>query len=133
MLNTPKLTVEMLEKKGSKYSDRPPVPMTGELVGRSNLSVLLPYGDHFRESRRLFQRIMGTRAAVGSYHATEEAETHRFLQRVCASPDWLTAHIQMYVMATDHLCGHINLIPGWLVPFYCEFHTNMKLETSKIH
>jgi hypothetical protein len=93
MLNTPKLTVEMLENKGSKYSDRPPVQMTGELVGRNNLSVLLPYGDHFQESCRLFQHIMGTWAAVGSYHAIEEAETHRFLQRVCASPDQLTAHI----------------------------------------
>ncbi|KAG6330226.1 hypothetical protein ID866_8863 [Astraeus odoratus] len=94
VLNNPKLAVEMLEKKSSKYSDRPPVPMTGELVGGSNLSVLLPYGDRFRESRRLFQRTMGTRAAVGSYYTIEEAETHKFLQRICSSPDRLTAHIR---------------------------------------
>lgn len=94
VLNSVKAAVEMLEKKSSVYSDRPVLPMGGELVGWKNTLVLLPYGDRLREYRRNFHHVIGSRAAMDIYQPIEEIETHRFLKRVLAKPDQLQAHVR---------------------------------------
>ncbi|KAG2356980.1 cytochrome P450 [Suillus spraguei] len=94
VLNSVKTAVEMLEKKSSVYSDRPVLPMGGELVGWKNTLVLLPYGDRLREYRKNFHRVIGSRAALDIYQPIEEIETHRFLKRVLAKPDQLQAHVR---------------------------------------
>ncbi|KAH7916689.1 cytochrome P450 [Hygrophoropsis aurantiaca] len=94
VLNSVKPAVEMLDKKSSVYSDRPVLPMGGELCGWKNTLVLLPYGDRFREYRKNFHRVIGSRASMDTYHAVEEIETHRFLQRVLAKPSELSAHVR---------------------------------------
>ncbi|KAF8450341.1 cytochrome P450 [Boletus edulis BED1] len=94
ILNNVKVAMEMLDKKSSSYSDRPVLPMGGELVGWKNTLVLLPYGDRFREYRKNFARVIGSRAAMDTYHPTEEIETHRFLQRVLAKPAELSQHVR---------------------------------------
>ncbi|KAG1752629.1 cytochrome P450 [Suillus paluster] len=94
VLNSVNTAMEMLDKKSSLYSDRPVLPMGGELAGWKHILALLPYGERFREYRKNFHRIIGSRAAMDIYHQTEEIETHRFLKRVLANPDQLQAHIR---------------------------------------
>lgn len=94
VLNNANVAMEMLDKKGTSYSDRPVLPMGGELVGWKHTLVLLPYGDHFREYRKNFARVIGSRAAMDTYHPIEEIETHRFLQRVLAKPAELSQHVR---------------------------------------
>ncbi|KAI6142730.1 cytochrome P450 [Pisolithus tinctorius] len=94
ILNSANAAVEMLEKKSSIYSDRPTLPMGGELIGWKEALVLLPYGDKFREHRRNFHRVLGGRTAVSVYHPIEEMETHKFLQRALAKPADLNAHLR---------------------------------------
>ena len=94
VLNSADVAMEMLEKKSSVYSDRPVLPMGGELVGWKNTLVLLPYGDRLREYRKNFARVIGSRAAMDAFRPAEEIETHRFLQRVLAKPDELQQHVR---------------------------------------
>ncbi|KAG6333885.1 hypothetical protein ID866_5198 [Astraeus odoratus] len=94
ILNNAKVAIEMLDKKSSIYSDRPVLPMGGELVGWKDTLVLLPYGDRLREYRKNFHRVIGIRASMEIYNPVEEQETHRFLQRVLAKPNDLRAHIR---------------------------------------
>ncbi|EGO01616.1 hypothetical protein SERLA73DRAFT_166166 [Serpula lacrymans var. lacrymans S7.3] len=94
VLNAVKPAIDMLDKKSAVYSDRPVLPMGGELVGWKNTLVLLPYGDRFREYRKNFHRVIGTRANLEKYHQVEEVETHRFLQRVLAKPSDLSAQVR---------------------------------------
>ncbi|KAG1874761.1 cytochrome P450 [Suillus subalutaceus] len=94
VLNSVKTAVEMLDKKSSVYSDRPVLPMGGELVGWKNTLVLLPYGDRLREYRKNFHRVIGSRASMDIYQPIEEIETHRFLKRVLAKPDQLQSHVR---------------------------------------
>ncbi|KAI6006269.1 cytochrome P450 [Pisolithus orientalis] len=97
VLDSANAAVEVLEKNSSIYSDRPVFPMGGELVGWKEGLVLMPYGDKFREHRRNFHRVLGNRAAVSVYHPIEEAETHKFLQRVLAKPADLNAYLRMHI------------------------------------
>ncbi|KAL4075734.1 cytochrome P450 [Scleroderma citrinum] len=94
VLSSFKTAIELLDKKSSIYSDRPVLPMGGELVGWKDTLVLLPYGDRLREYRKNFHRVIGTRAAMDIYNAIEEEETHKFLQRVLTKPTDLNAHVR---------------------------------------
>ena len=94
VLNSVKAAIEMLDKKSSKYSDRPILPMCGELVGCKYSLPLLSYGDLFRETRRQFHGSIGTHAAMKAYHDIEQLEVHKFLKRVHERPEQLAIHIR---------------------------------------
>jgi hypothetical protein len=93
---------DMLDKKSSIYSDRPVLQMGGELVGWKNALVLTPYGERFRRYRRLIHRLMGNHSAMKQFLPAEELETRRFLRRILAKPEELSAHVRLYV-AIIHL------------------------------
>ncbi|KAG1758394.1 cytochrome P450 [Suillus occidentalis] len=99
VLNSVKTAMEMMDNKSIVYSDRPVLPMSGELIGWKDSLPFLPYGDLFRQQRKNLHRVIGSRAAVGVYNEIEEAETHRFLQRVLAKPDRLQGHVRHTVGA----------------------------------
>ncbi|KAG1745654.1 cytochrome P450 [Suillus lakei] len=94
VLNSVKTTMEMLDSKSTLYSERPVVPMSGELVGWKGALPFLPYGDRFRRHRKNFHRVIGSHASVDAYNEIEEVETHRFLKRVLAKPDELQKHVR---------------------------------------
>ena len=97
ILNSAQLAMDMLDKKSSIYSDRPIMQMGGELVGWKNTLVLLPYGNRFRNYRKMFHQVIGTPAAMAAFNPIEEEETHKFLKRVLKSPEDLAAHVRKYV------------------------------------
>jgi hypothetical protein len=92
--------MEMMDSKSTLYSDRPVIPMAGELVGWKDSLPFLPYGDRFVRYRRNFHQVIGSRAAVNVYNEIEEVETHRFLKRVLAKPNQLQEHVRQYVLFT---------------------------------
>jgi len=94
ILNNVQQAMDMLDKKSSIYSDRPIIQMGGELVGWKNTLVLLPYGDRFRNYRKMFHQVIGTPAAMAAFHPIEEDETHKFLKRVLKSPEDLATHVR---------------------------------------
>ena len=96
VLNSSETAMEMLDKKGSMYSDRPVFPMAGDLVGAKDTLTLLPYDDRFRWHRKNFHRVIGTRTSMSIYNPVEEIESHRFLKRVLVDPAELMKHIRQY-------------------------------------
>ncbi|KAG1837952.1 cytochrome P450 [Suillus tomentosus] len=106
VLNSVKTAMDMMDSKSTVYSDRPVIPMTGELVGWKNALPLQPYGDRFRMFRRHFHQVMGTCAAVDVYSVTKEVEARRFLKRVLAEPDRLQEHVRRTVGAVILRISH---------------------------
>ncbi|KAJ7493339.1 cytochrome P450 [Mycena galericulata] len=96
IINSAQVAMDLLDKKSSMYSDRPVVPMGGELVGWKNTLVLTPYGDRFRNYRRLAHSLFGSKSTMASFEPLEEIETHRFVKRLLANPDGLKDHIRKY-------------------------------------
>ncbi|KAG1852552.1 cytochrome P450 [Suillus subluteus] len=94
VLNSLKIAIDMLDNKSTIYSDRPILPVGGELIGWKNATPLLPYGDRLRRHRKNFHNVIGTRAAMGIYNQVEEVETRRFIKRVFKKPDQLEAHVR---------------------------------------
>jgi cytochrome P450 len=94
VVNDARVAIDMLDKHGAIYSDRPSIPMGGELVGWKNTLVLVPYGERHRTYRRLAHQLFGNSATMKAFHPVEEVETHRFLKRLLASPDAFSNHIR---------------------------------------
>ncbi|KAG1855193.1 cytochrome P450 [Suillus subalutaceus] len=94
VLNSVKTALEMMDSKSTLYSDRPVLPMAGELAGFKDCVAFLPYGDRFRRQRKNLHRVIGSRTAVDVYNEIEEVETRRFLKRLLANPDQLQEHVR---------------------------------------
>ncbi|TFK49671.1 cytochrome P450 [Heliocybe sulcata] len=87
VVNSPKITFDMLEKKSAIYSDRPTLTMADEMVGWRYALSDTSYSDRFRKYRRLIHSVVGTRASVEEYLPVEEHETRKFLRLTLADPD----------------------------------------------
>ncbi|RPD55525.1 cytochrome P450 [Lentinus tigrinus ALCF2SS1-7] len=90
ILGSYKSASDLLDTKGSIYSDRPNAVMAGELVGwdRGLGYAHGPDNPRFREFRRLFQQFIGPRACQDPHIlAMQEEETHRLMLRMLNDPD----------------------------------------------
>jgi hypothetical protein len=97
ILSSAKTASDMLDKKGSIYSDRPRMEMGGEMIGWKNTLVLLRYGERFRNYRRLFHRSIGSHHSTSQFHHIEETESLKFLKRLLSTPQNLADHVRRSV------------------------------------
>ncbi|KAG1880172.1 cytochrome P450 [Suillus subluteus] len=94
-LNTPKTVFDLLDKRGSIYSDKPHLVMAGELCGCENMAAFTPYGDRARRQRKLMQKAFGP-AVIPRYHGLMQMESKPFLSRLVSSPLQFQDHIRRY-------------------------------------
>jgi len=108
IVNSAEIATDMLEKKGSIYSDRPVMEMGGEMVGWKNTLVLITYGDRFRRYRKLFHKLIGNSTSMSQFYPTEEVETHKFLKHLLYTPQDLVTHIRRYVVLFLDKASHLD-------------------------
>lgn len=96
IINSYETAVEMLEKKSLIYSDRPVLPMAGELGGWNKVTTLLRDKERLRLHRRLMQRVIGTQPYMKRFHPVQEQATHEFLKRILErpQPEELAKHVR---------------------------------------
>jgi cytochrome P450 len=108
IVSSPQVAIEMLDKKSSIYSDRPILPMGGELVGWKDFLVLLPYGERHRTSRKYFQHLLGSQQNLRPFLPIIEKVTHDLLRNLLAKPEGFSAHVR------DHSGTIIlKMVYGW--------------------
>ncbi|KIJ55030.1 hypothetical protein M422DRAFT_24891 [Sphaerobolus stellatus SS14] len=82
ILNESKYAVEMLEKKGKIYSDRPRFMMAGELVGWSESPALSQAGPTWAEHRKQMAAFMGSRQKIEAFSDILQKETGVVLKKL---------------------------------------------------
>ncbi|KAG5643437.1 hypothetical protein DXG03_000945, partial [Asterophora parasitica] len=119
-LNSPEAAFELLDKRGSIYSDKPSLMMAGELCGCKNMVRVLHwyadpsynrahdfdpaqvaftgYGDQSKRQRKIMHKAFGL-SAIPSYNPLLQSETHAFLRRIIGSPESYVAHTRRYAGA----------------------------------
>ena len=84
VLNTLEACIELLDKRGAIYSERPILPMVGKLMGWAEQLVLLPLGENFRNQRRFLHRHLGSRNQLHKmepWNPLVQSKAKEFLQR----------------------------------------------------
>ncbi|KAJ7035208.1 cytochrome P450 [Mycena alexandri] len=88
-------TMDLLDKKGSIYGDKPTLVMAGELCGCDNMVAFTRYGDTSRRQRKLINQAFGVQV-IPAYHPLIEAETLSFIRSLVADPSNYIAHTRRY-------------------------------------
>ncbi|PCH38747.1 cytochrome P450 [Wolfiporia cocos MD-104 SS10] len=105
VLNSPDVISELLEKRSAIYSDRPVIPMAGELIGFSEYMTLNRYGDRLRESRKLMLGALSPRSAP-ALNAIEEVKALELLPRLLHAPAQFRAHLRWLVASVVYQVTH---------------------------
>ncbi|KAK0491993.1 cytochrome P450 [Armillaria luteobubalina] len=90
VINSAQTAIDILDKKGAIYSDRPIMGMIGELMGFKNWLVFLPYDTRLRNE--LLRRLNQSQLII-------EHETSRLLRRLSVEPEHLSSHIRKTIGA----------------------------------
>ncbi|KAI0259752.1 cytochrome P450 [Gloeopeniophorella convolvens] len=93
ILNSMEATKQLLERRSSIYSDRPPLVALLEFLGMTYNIGLLPYGRHWRYLRSKFH-INFHPAAAKEYEPLEQRATHRLLRSLLAKPGDFPQHLR---------------------------------------
>ncbi|KAL1661014.1 cytochrome P450 [Schizophyllum commune] len=102
IINSPRIAMDLLDRRSAIYSDRPSIAFGGDFVGWSRTTFLLPYGARHRASRRFMQQVIGTQSAVHKFDKIEETEIGKFLKNLLDTPDDFAEHVR-------HMTGSIIL------------------------
>ncbi|KIJ40114.1 hypothetical protein M422DRAFT_32381 [Sphaerobolus stellatus SS14] len=94
-LNSPEACFDLLDKRGSIYSDKPQLTMSGELCGCKHMIAFTGYGEESRQQRKLMNKAFGL-PAIPEYHPLLSSSTNAFLQGIILSPNEYLKHIRRY-------------------------------------
>lgn len=97
VVNSVKVAEDLLDLQGANFSDRPVLPMAGELVGYNNGLALCHYGDRTRKERKLFHQLVGTPAAIRQLVPLLSTEIHKLLRNIVLNPGGLSEEIERFV------------------------------------
>lgn len=89
ILNTLQTSLDLLEKRGAQYSDRPILHMAGTLLGWDKMLMLCPYDNRSRTMRRVLHRYLGGRGQlekIQPFHEMIEDEVRRSLVWTLRAP-----------------------------------------------
>ncbi|KAJ7723810.1 cytochrome P450 [Mycena metata] len=86
IVNSVEIAEDVLDKRGSNFSDRPVIPFGGELVGFNNVLALSQYGDRVRKERRIFHKFFGTQASIQKFAPLLSSEIHKALRNMVSNP-----------------------------------------------
>jgi len=97
-LGSPEATNDLMEKRGSIYSDKPQLVMIGDLCGCKDMVAFTGYGDQLKRQRQLMNRAMGSQV-IPNYHPLIESQTRIFLRRFVTDSSDYTSAIRRYAGA----------------------------------
>ncbi|KAI0364043.1 cytochrome P450 [Pilatotrama ljubarskyi] len=99
ILNTIEAARDLLDKRSTKYSDRPSMILHSEMIGQEAALVSIPYGDRFRKHRKWLYDGVGNKEKLRSYQDLKYREVHRLLRNLLESPERFLDHIHLYFAA----------------------------------
>ncbi|TFY60480.1 hypothetical protein EVJ58_g5129 [Rhodofomes roseus] len=113
VLNSAKAVRDLLEKRSTKYSDRPYSTRFIELLGWDASFALRNYGEMFRRHRRWLQAPFFDKASIAQYLPVQTREAHILLSNLLIDPDNFSNHVRRFSGATmlETLYGHSVISP----------------------
>ncbi|EPS93953.1 hypothetical protein FOMPIDRAFT_1170091 [Fomitopsis schrenkii] len=88
----------LMDKRGAKYSGRPPFTFHNDIIEWRNL-VLMQYNDQWRRHRRWYRTAFESKAVVDGYRHIQMAEAHKLLSDLLQNPPDFMLHIKKYAVS----------------------------------
>ncbi|TCD69399.1 hypothetical protein EIP91_007746 [Steccherinum ochraceum] len=94
IISSPKILSEFTEKRHLNYSERPKLPMAVDLVGYDETTVFMPTNLMWKEHRRNYSKLFGTRAAMEKFFEMEVLGARRMMRAILNDPTGLAGSIR---------------------------------------
>ncbi|PFH48216.1 hypothetical protein AMATHDRAFT_76851 [Amanita thiersii Skay4041] len=94
IVNSVDIAHELMDKRGTNYSNRIVQVMGGRLVGFDKTLVLLQYGDRLQQERKLFHQLLGNPTSLGQFFPCLENEAKKLVRRIIKKPDGIYEHLR---------------------------------------
>ncbi|KAG6840481.1 hypothetical protein C0991_006424 [Blastosporella zonata] len=106
MLNS-QAAMDLLDKRGQLYSDRPHLPMAADFSGMADLTPLVRYGEKFQFGRRLMNQALSTRAVIKWERGITE-QSIGMLRLLQSDPSGFVGHLNKMIgsMVMMSMYGH---------------------------
>lgn len=85
-INSPVVAKELMDKRGSKYSDRPWMPMAFDATSNRNRIIFMPYGDTWRRLRSISQSALSITTSA-TYKPIQDFESKQVLYEFLHAQD----------------------------------------------
>ncbi len=91
VLSSTKAVADLFEKRSAIYSSKMTTTMVHDLLGADWILSLMPYGDRWRRTRRMFHQYFNS-GTSHKYHDIQLQGARKLLQRLKESPEKLFEH-----------------------------------------
>lgn len=95
ILSTEDIANELLRERGTLYSDREQLPMAAQLMSNNLRPLFLPYGETWRNVRKLMHNLTNVNVAA-SYESLQEEESLRMLRDLTRAPEKYETWFERY-------------------------------------
>ncbi|KAI0776613.1 cytochrome P450 [Trametes elegans] len=95
VLNSIEAARDLLDKRNSKYSDRPRSVYHGELLGEEASLTALSYGDRFRRHRRWLYDSVGNKEKLRSLRYLQRREVRKLMRNLLNDPEPFMDHLHL--------------------------------------
>ncbi|KAF5695700.1 cytochrome P450 monooxygenase [Fusarium mundagurra] len=85
-VNSARAAKELMDKRGSKYSSRPRMPMAFEAISNQNREIFMPYGNHWRTLRKLSHAAINFNVSA-TYKPVQDFESKQVLYEFLHAKD----------------------------------------------
>ncbi|KAI8992762.1 cytochrome P450 [Trametes punicea] len=99
VLNSIEAARELLDKRSSKYSDRPRMVLFAEMAGQDSALPAVLYGERLRRYRRWLYDGIGNKNRLRSYRDIQHREVRILVRNLSNSPARFYDHIHLYLAA----------------------------------
>ncbi|KAL4245440.1 cytochrome P450 family protein [Abortiporus biennis] len=96
IINSLKVAKDLLEKRSTNYSDRPPLIFLNELLGWEGVISHLSYTPQFRRQRRWIEAAFLNKESLSNYQPIQRRECYILLSGLLSSPDEFANHLTRF-------------------------------------
>ncbi|EPT01064.1 hypothetical protein FOMPIDRAFT_112035 [Fomitopsis schrenkii] len=112
ILNSAQAAIDLMEKRGAKYSGRPRFTFQRELVEWLYASAWMGCNDVWRQQRKWFQQMLMSKSSVESYQPLQRREVNRLLLDLLNNPADFQYHMKRFAAAVILELGYGRTITG---------------------
>ncbi|KAI5843189.1 cytochrome P450 [Tricharina praecox] len=121
-LNTPAAVKELMDKRSSKYSSRPFLPMAFGVVSAFRRMLFMEYGPEWRSQRKLVHNLLNIRRSI-SYQPVQDFESKQVIFDMLDNPSGFYDHNRRYSASVIMLVTYGYRVTSWNDPVVQEIYS----------
>ena len=111
-LSSPRAVKELMDKRSSIYSSRPPTPLAGDTASAGRRQLFMAYGPAYRVVRRISHDLLNI-SVTKSYEPIQDLESKQLMHDLLHDPEHFYDHNRRYSNSVILTATYGHRMPNW--------------------